>query len=359
MKKITQVCGLALISLLGFTGNASAQITITNADMPTAGLTVITAVDTPSVYTPGPASATTQYWNFSGLKKARTMTVAFMNPSSTKYASVFSTATLADSTYHGSGNNFFVVNSTEFAVEGSEEIVNYSGFNFQVELNLKPMFVQSTLPATYGTKCNGVSRGSETLGQSIVIYDSEKVSTNITYFDTVDAFGTMKMPNGTIYNVLRQNHHEVDVDTIQLRSSISGTWSIPSGGITTTTTHEYNWYTNGVGYILAQMNVNPTTGAVQNVIWDTNAPTGINEVSHFSKVNVFPNPCTSQITFLATSNDVQYAYIYDLTGRQLDKVEMKNAMSVVNTNSYSSGMYLFTIADKDGNAIDQGKFIVK
>ena len=188
-----------------------------------------------------------------------------------------------------------------------------------------------------------------------MFYDSVKVNTTITYSDTVDAFGTMTTPTGT-YQVLRQNHHEVDIDSAKARSS-SGTWTTLQSS--STTYHQYNWYANGIGYILVQMNMNPATNTVKNVVWDSTAPSGINEVSHFNKVNVFPNPCSSQINFMSTSNDVQYACIYDITGRQLATVEMKNGMIILNTSSYSSGMYIYKMVCKDGNMIDCGKFTVK
>ena len=169
--------------------------------------------------------------------------------------------------------------------------------------------------------------------------------------------GTLTLPTGT-FNVLRKNHHEVDIDSISEYGS-SG-WTTPTAQ--TTAYHQYQWFTNNAGYILAEMNVSPTTGAYTNLIWDTTAiPTGINELSFNSKISTFPNPCSNQITFMLTSNNTQAKNIivYDIAGRQLDKVEMKNNNTVLNTSTYASGMYVYTIADNNGNIIDHGKFMVK
>jgi hypothetical protein len=109
------------------------------------------------------------------------------------------------------------------------------------------------------------------------------------------------------------------------------------------------------------MNVNPSTGAYENLIWDTTAvPLGINELSYNSNVITYPNPCSSQITFQVTSNtQAQLINVYDITGRLVNNIEMKNNMSVLNTSTYSSGMYLYTIHDKNGNIVNRGKFMVK
>jgi hypothetical protein len=368
MKKITQVCVLAFVSLMAT--RASAQITLSSADLPHAGLTLVTATDSTSAFMAGPAGAS-QSWNFGTAKKQLTSEIMFMLPSATKYSSVpaFTKANLCDSTAGKTntgaainGYNFFNINSNVFEVEGSEQIVPYktSGITvtFQVELSLDSEFVQAQLPGVYGEEFHGRCRGQQDQAKSLIIYDSVRIITNITYFDTVDAWGTMTLPTGT-FNVLRKSHHEVDVDSVSEHSS-GGSWGAPSA--TTTTSHVYQWFTNGAGYILAEMNVNPSTGAFMNLVWDTTAaPTGINEVSFNSHISTFPNPCTSQINFILTDNNTQAknVTVYDVTGRELAKIEMKNNNTILNTTTYSSGMYLYNITDNNGNVIDHGKFMVK
>lgn len=362
MKKFTKLCSLLI---LGFAATqASAQsITITSADMPVAGNQVVTAMDSTSGYAPGGPSASAQAWNFGGLSKQKTATVIFTAPSSTQYSGVFGGANLADSTVGAVGYYFLTSNSTDFEVVGTEEIINAAslGVSFQIEINLNPAFVQSPLPATYKTTDGGVSNGHETFSNSALalFYDSEKVVTQITYSDTVDAFGSMTTPTGT-YKVLRQNHHAVQIDSLKVRSS-SGKWSVApiSGAVTKTTTHEYNWYANSIGYILVQMNMDSTSNTVKSIVWDTTAPAGINELSITGKVSAYPVPCTSQITFTTTGNATGYINVYDIAGRKIEQVEMKNDMVNVNTGSYATGMYLYTMTDQNGNILDNGKFMVK
>jgi len=355
---------LPILGVAAMATQASAQITITSADIPAAGASVVLAKDSASIaFTPGNPSSSSQAWSFGGLVNQKASTVLFMAPSATKYSSYFPTANLADSTIGGNGYYYFNSSSSTFAVTGTEEIIAVPslGVSFQVFVPLNPNFTQSNLPASYGAKDGGVSNGHYTFSSSALalFYDSEKVVVQITYSDTVDAWGTMTTPTGT-YQVLRQNHHEVDIDSLKVRST-SGKWSVPAvpGAVTKTTKHQYNWYANGVGYILVQMNMDSNTTNVQNVIWDTNAPASVNELSYNGKVSVFPNPCTSQITFSTVSNVAQYINVYDVTGRKVEQVEMKSGMTNVNTSEFASGMYLYTLTDMNGNPLDRGKFMVK
>jgi len=238
MKKITQLSAIVLSGF--FAMQTSAQITLSSSDLPHIGLTVMTATDSTSSFLPGPAGAS-QSCDFSTAKKQLTDKIMFLDPSTTKYASVFSKANLCDSTAGKTntgaainGYTFFNINSSVFEVEGSEQIVPYktSGITvtFQVEINLNPEFVQANLPGVYGETFNGVSRGEQKQAKSLFIYDSVRIQTNITYFDTVDAWGTMILPTGT-FNVLRKNHHEVDVDSVSEHNT-GGAWTAPT--VTTT-----------------------------------------------------------------------------------------------------------------------------
>src|ERR1700679_3069577 len=120
MKKSTLLSGIALVTgLFAFLPRASAQITITQADLPTTPLTVVTDSDGTSKPNPGLPSASSQNLDFSGLLKQKTKTINFMTPGATPYGSTFAAANLADSTYGGNGYNFFTTSASNFSVEGS------------------------------------------------------------------------------------------------------------------------------------------------------------------------------------------------------------------------------------------------
>lgn len=364
MKKLTLLTGIAIISgLVGVLPKASAQITIDQSDLPSAGLKVVTEKDsTLNLPVPGSASSSPQSWDFSNLVKQKAATIEFMTPGSTPYSSAFPSANLADSTYGVSGYNYLVSNPAYFSVEGAEEIVTADSINFLIELNLSPLFEQTALPATYNSVVPpGLATGSETFNKTFsVVVTKEQFTDSISYSDTVDAFGTLKMPNGKTYDVLREKHNEVDYEDVYLY--IFSTWT--SYERIVTKKYQYDWYAKGVGYILAEMDMDSTSSTVKDVVWDTTAPAplGINEISTKSNVNVYPNPANTEVTFniyASAANGGKYITIYDITGRQLEQAEVKNRVAVVNTESYSNGVYLYSLTDNSGTLLDHGKFIIQ
>lgn len=362
MKKLTLLTGIAMVAgLMSLLPSASAQITITYKDLPYAGLKAVTEKDSTGLtVTPGNASATTQNWDFSSLVPQKEAIVAFMLPSSTKYSLAFPSANLADSTYGGNGYNFFDTNVNNFAAEGAEEIVVAGGNNFQIEINLSPTFEQSALPATYGSVVPASqSTGMEQFAKTFsIIVTGERFYDTIQYNDTVDAWGTMKMPNGKTYDVLRQRHTEVDYESVYLDEL--STWTFYERIVTYK--NEYNWYTNGIGYILAEMDMSQHWDTIKDVIYDTasQAPSGISNISLKNQINVYPNPSDNQVNFMMTGiKSDGYISIYDLTGRELDRVTIKNGNALLNTKAYLSGLYLYNVTDVSGNQLDRGKFMVQ
>lgn len=362
MKKLTLAFAIAA-GFLTLLTPASAQITITSSDLPSYGLMVGTQKDTSGItVTAGNPSSSAQNWDFSSLTPQHAALIKFENASATPYATTFSAANIADTTAGVDGYNFFNATSSDFAVEGAEENVAFTysmvTYNFQVEINLSPVFNQASLPATYGNIiAPSISYGNEIFNQTIIVFSKEKLATAIEYNDTVDAFGTMKMPNGKTYAVLRQKHNETDIDSVY--GYLGGNWIFVERMITYK--NQYDWYTNGIGYILAEMDMDTTSSTIKDVIWDTttSAPLAVNEISVSGNSNVYPNPCSAQLNIVTTDKTAQSITIYDVTGREADKVEIKNGVCVLNTSAYTNGVYFYTLSDKSGTMVDRGKFTVQ
>ena len=93
-----------------------------------------------------------------------------------------------------------------------------------VGLTLHPAYVQIPLPATINTKDGGMSRGDTEIAYSYLGSDSGGARINIHYADTVDAYGSMTTPFGTM-NVIRQKHWDITVDSLGLHYITGWTWS--------------------------------------------------------------------------------------------------------------------------------------
>ena len=334
--------------------SVKAQITITQAEMPMAGSKAIMGVDTSRTFLPQNGSSSAQTWNYSSLTKPETYSYLFAAPSATPYYSAFHSSNVADSLVYGNGYSYYSSTPSSFAETGFAERI----FDSVLAITYRPFFVQIPLPATYGTIDGGVAKGDTTRSFHYLLYDSARGKVNITYADTVDAYGVMTTPYGTD-TVIRQKHYDVTVDSAFVRSSTSGLWTNYAGGTSTTITHEYRWYAKGINYYFAVMLMNQINTKDSMLFWFNGTDVGINEISHSAFTKVYPNPCTTQITFSCSSSHARQISVFDVAGRELSSREIKNGLINLNTSSYSNGMYFYRVSNDSGTILDRGKFIVQ
>ncbi len=330
----------------------TAQITVTQADMPAVGTKAVMAVDTSASFTPQPASSSSQVWNYSALGNIYTNSYLYVAPSATPYYSAFHSSNVADSVAYGSGYTYNFSGPTSYSETGFAEKL----YGYTVGINAHPFFEQIPLPATYGTIDGGVSKGDTTMAFTYLIYDSARATVTITYADTIDAFGMMTTPFGTD-SVIRQKHYDKTIDSAFVHSTITHTWALYRAS--DSIDYQYRWYAKGINYYFAVMQMDVTNKKVINTQWYDGANLGIEEISHSVYTNVYPNPCKTEITFNCTSQLAKQISIFDITGRQLSVTAIKNGILNLNTSAYSSGMYFYKVSDISGNILDRGKFIVQ
>ncbi|HSY77125.1 MAG TPA: T9SS type A sorting domain-containing protein [Bacteroidia bacterium] len=89
-------------------------------------------------------------------------------------------------------------------------------------------------------------------------------------------------------------------------------------------------------------------------------PTGITEPFVIgSGVQVYPNPASTAVNFEVNGmNNVATLSIFDITGKQIATTEARNGLNIVNTQTYSSGLYLYQLIDNTGNILKSGKFSI-
>jgi hypothetical protein len=351
-KHILFLSGAAALTLSVFAGKLTAQITLTQANMATIGTKAVIAYDTVPTVMPG-SPGPSQTWNFSALKNQKASSLLFVNASTTPYFTSFPSSNLADSTIGTKGDTYFIVNSGTF--EGVGSVQSFMGYTASVAVN--PPFVQLTLPATYGTEDIGSTAGGAKLAISYLVFDSGRVKVNVNYSDTVDAYGVMTTPYAPGGDtVLRQKHHEQDIDSIWVHSTFSG-WAFYQASISYS--NAYRFYTDKVQYTFVQMNMDSAFTNVKSVQWFSGVDAGINEVSNSGATVVYPNPCKTQITFKCSSANAKQVSVFDIAGRQLSTQEIRNGILNMNTSGYSAGMYFYRISDVSGNILDRGKFSVQ
>ncbi len=359
MKKIYTLLSLAVIGSFSLLNRVEAQITITSADMPVVGTTFVTAHDTTSstlkTTTPG-AKGASAVWNYSTLTNTYSTSDVFVNPANTPYASSFSGATLADSVFGTIGYNYLNVSGTAFSIVGSEQSIQGN----MVAIKFNPPITEVKLPAHYGDINSGQSTAViPAFAYTIVVFDSVKGNVNVTYTDTIDAYGTLTTPlwGGTVYNVLRQKHYENDIDSIFVHGT--GGWQYFSPASGNTKTFEYRYYTNNLGDLAGTLIMTDSTYTkVKSFQWYNGNPDAVNEISQAHYTLAYPNPATSQISFRYSAQNAQNIFVYDMAGRQIGQAEMKSGMATLNTSAFASGIYFYHVTDKSGNVLDNGKFSI-
>ncbi|MGP8215185.1 MAG: T9SS type A sorting domain-containing protein [Bacteroidia bacterium] len=357
MKKIYTLFSLSIISLFAFSGKAGAQITITDSDMPIVGSKFVTGYDTlPSSLTsvtPG-SSGTNVTWNYSSLPTSYRDTDAIVNPSSTPYSSSFPTANLADTTYGTPGYIYSSSSSSSYTIIGAVQSVQ----GVLATVPFTPPIVELNFPANYGNTSKGTTKAyTPPVSFPYIIYDSAKGIITETYADTIDAWGTITTPLfGSSYNVIRQKHYEMDIDSLYLQSTSTQTWAFQE--VQKSKTYQYRWFANGIGDVVAIMTMDTANKKVSTMEWYDGLPDGVNEIVNQNISIAYPNPCTNVITFRYSQQNAQNIYVYDLAGRELGHAPMFGGMVQLNTSGYSGGMYLYHITDNAGNVISNGKFTV-
>jgi len=77
-----------------------------------------------------------------------------------------------------------------------------------------------------------------------------------------------------------------------------------------------------------------------------------------NSVSAYPNPASTKITFKMSSGENAYITITDITGRVISTSPIYNDQIDMNTFAYPSGIYIYEIFDRSGNAVSRGKFSV-
>jgi hypothetical protein len=78
-------------------------------------------------------------------------------------------------------------------------------------------------------------------------------------------------------------------------------------------------------------------------------------------VRFFPNPATSIINFefLKSTNDTYTFQVFNFLGKKVLDQPKVNSRSQVDLTSYTRGIYIFQLKDRNGRVIESGKFQVE
>jgi len=142
-----------------------------------------------------------------------------------------------------------------------------------------------------------------------------------------------------------------DYWVVRLDSIGTITWQKSLGGTVIDYGHSILQTTDG-GYVVAgesnstDGDITGNHGSADYWVVKLSASVGVNEITAFNEFNVYPNPTSSQITLKVNTNLVGAVYtIYDNMGKMVMSGKINNEHTVIELDSLSGGIYLFTIGE--------------
>jgi hypothetical protein len=341
---------------------ASAQITITDADIATVGKTILQKNDTMPTVSIGNSGAS-QTWNLAALNSHTTDTMYFVNPAGLPNASQFPSSNLGiKMRQQGQNTNVFAnISSANLRALGIGATVDIMGTPYNVVLKNNPAEIISNFPATYNTTFNNnyVTKGSFYFGIDPGIgftVDSVRLVSHVNKTVTFDGWGSVTTPMGT-YNSLRVETLKHNSDTISGYIAMFGMWI--DFQTTMDSSKTYDWWANGIGFNLASVTVDWVTENAISATWLPSLPTvGINEYTSAESVNVFPNPAQNVVNFMVDASKAQSIQVYDITGKMINAYTVSVNNPQIDITSFANGIYSYSVVGKNGVVLNRGKFTV-
>lgn len=76
-------------------------------------------------------------------------------------------------------------------------------------------------------------------------------------------------------------------------------------------------------------------------------------------VNLYPNPAQTEVNLVVSGQyQANRVEVYDITGKMVGVYSMNNNSLTINTQSYTSGLYIYKLLDNTGVQLNIGKFSV-
>lgn len=193
--------------------------TYQGTNLPVGGDTILMYSDTLTNATAGSAGIGVN-WDFSDATKDDSSDVVFLLPSSTPYAALFPTATMAVK----DEDQFIYLKQNPDGIEVIGAVGDLEGNT--VDVSFDDTYNLIDYPLAYGQTLNdsySVNEVKENLtvefgGQNITA-DSVKITRTGSVYRNVDACGEIKTPSGT-YSVLRVYSEEINNDLVRAKVSI-------------------------------------------------------------------------------------------------------------------------------------------
>lgn len=339
-----------------------AQITLTLADFGNTSFHAIqandTLIDTAAIHIGGTGNQT---WNFAGLHNHNTDTLQFMTVASTPYSSSFNATANIAFTQSNNPLVYAFLNASNSGVNIIGEGLNNGYTTLQTPneaVPLNPPQVYMPFPSTYNSGFSGSSNAvimiDTTFVFSMVTVDSVRIRHFVSDTSLIDAWGSVTTPLGT-FPSLRQKYIEHTVDSIDFYVPLLSSWNNAIQQVDSNLT--YRWFANGQGFPLVEITMNKAWTQDSSADWIMSSNTAVPElVSKGSSIVLYPNPASTQINIMNTGNETSYLFVYDVMGRLINTIQLRDKITSLSTTDYAAGLYTYRVLNTDNFPVATGKF---
>ncbi len=355
MKKSLLSIAIVCFGLL----SASAQITITTADVAAPSKIIYQETDTLPTISIGAPGATSQTWNMLALKTGTKDTLSFLNANWVPNAS-FPTANLALKQGYQTNYSYLINSGAGLFSLGLAASVDFGSGLTPIKQISSPAEKLMVFPATYNTSfTNNFTTTTPTFYINInpgIQIDSARGKSVVQKTALVDAWGSITTPLGT-YNVIRSKEIRINHDTMDALIPPFGWQNGAQKASDSVVT--YTWWANGIGFPIVTATMDSTGLGVKSVQWLQSLPiTGINEVASSVNVNVYPNPAENELNISIDGLKTESIQVFDITGRLINSYSVQNNYALINTTTFANGIYTYSIIGKENAVLNRGKFTV-
>jgi hypothetical protein len=356
----------------------AAQTPISNAYFPAVGNTLITAKATNisafSVST-FPTNKGNVSWDFRGLRPQALDTQRFIAPT-TEGLRLFPNANLTFKPDTNAQIPFYRRTDSTFELIGLQGLL-FQGLFIRVVVKphtpLKerraPLKIGDTFVQSAGFKVafpSSVAPDSLLRNSPFAIPDSMRITYDVIRHDTIDAWGTVRIPSGE-FPVLRERQKESIKTKVEVLYPILGWLDVTTLILTglaqpfySETLYQKYWHatTQEPIAVVETDPLNATRGAQYKAIAQrVNTP----EILDFSaQLSLFPNPVTTDLTLNLDkiNTPIHSILISDVSGHLIvNKLINSENQLKLNTNNWQNGAYLIYLMDNEGRIIANQKFI--
>ncbi|MFZ1687297.1 MAG: T9SS type A sorting domain-containing protein [Flavobacteriales bacterium] len=336
----TGIQSVLLATGFTFFGSASAQITIDDSDMPSAGdlsvrwTSVLTTFDDTDT---GPSHA----WDFSALTPQLETADTAVAVSSTPllYQFFFNNPFLypehdADYAVRGQNFDFQALQITDVYEYFKRDADGFDNVGFGANINGLPASIQRLpvdhvyeLPLDFGSTSSSFSSWQVEV-PGLLFFRQEQQRDN-----TVDGWGTLYLPTDT-FQVLRVMSVLNRTDSVFVDQLGFG-FTLPEPE-----TIEYKWLAAGMDIPVLQVN---TVGGQPTTVrfWYDSLGLSTPEVATVPAPSLFPNPSNDLVHVRLPNTDGGMLRLYDATGREVRSVLLSRgaAIAMVDVAGLAPGLY--------------------